>query len=402
MKRFVICLDGTWNNASKEKERTDGSKVFRPTNVLKMARATEKFDENGVLQITYYDAGVGAMNRAPNFRTKVVRFMDNKLGGGWGAGFEVNIEEAYTFLANNYDQGDEIFIFGFSRGASQARSLCTLIEWAGGFPAKSDVYYVPKIFTAFLEAQGEGDATALINGINEGKSKKKKPLEPFLVPNITFLGIWDTVLALGSRIQARNGSSKKEYHFHTPSTPPATVTTIRHGLAIDERRHDFQPEIFSGNGTCEDFEQRWFVGVHSNVGGGLMNDSLANCALRWMCKQAKAHGLALNDNYLKFYRGYGAGEASEKTNFYKVGDALMRPIRGFRGIRQMAKVPNSRLDKSVLDRLNADPADKNNDLEEAYRPENLLAYLAANPNYDSELSPDLLETIIQLRKKGVS
>ena len=402
MKRFVICLDGTWNNASKEKERTDGSKVFRPTNVLKMARATEKFDENGVLQITYYDAGVGAMNRALNFRTKVVRFMDNKLGGGWGAGFEVNIEEAYTFLANNYDRGDEIFIFGFSRGASQARSLCTLIEWAGGFPAKGDVYYLPKIFTAFLEAQGAGDATALIKGINEGKSKNKKPLEPFLVPNIAFLGIWDTVLALGSRIQARKGSSKKEYHFHTPSTPPATVTTIRHGLAIDERRHDFQPEIFSGNGTCEDFEQRWFVGVHSNVGGGLMNDSLANCALRWMCQQAKAHGLALNDNYLKFYRGYGAGEASEKTNFYKVGDALMRPIRGFRGIRQMAKVPDSKLDKSVLDRLNADPADKNNDLEEAYRPENLLAYLAANPNYDSELSPDLLETIIQLRKKGVS
>ena len=92
MKRFVICLDGTWNNASKEKERTDGSKVFRPTNVLKVARATEKFDSDGVLQITYYDAGVGAMNRAPNFRTKIVRFMDNKLGGGWGAGFEVNID----------------------------------------------------------------------------------------------------------------------------------------------------------------------------------------------------------------------------------------------------------------------------------------------------------------------
>ena len=402
MKRFVICLDGTWNNASKEKERTDGVKVFRPTNVLKMARATEKFDKNGDLQITYYDAGVGAMNRAPNFRTKVVRFVDNKLGGGWGAGFEVNIEEAYTFLANNYDQGDEIFIFGFSRGASQARSLCTLIEWAGGFPAKSDVYYIPKIFTAFLDTQGKGDATALIKGINERKHKNNKSLlEPFLVPNIAFLGIWDTVLALGSRIQARKGSSKKKYQFHTPSTPPGTVTTIRHGLAIDERRHDFQPEIFSGNGTCEDFEQRWFVGVHSNVGGGLMDDSLANCALRWMCKQAKARGLALNDNYLKFYRGYGAGKASEKANFYKVGDALMRPIRGFRGIRQLAKVPDSKLDKSVLDRLNADP-DKNRNLEEAYRPENLLAYLAANPDYDSELNPDLLETIIQLRKKGVS
>jgi len=403
MKRLVICLDGTWNNASKENERTDGSKVFRPTNVLKMARATKKFDDNGVLQITYYDAGVGAMNRAPNFRTKVVRFMDNKLGGGWGAGFEVNIEEAYTFLANNYDQGDEIFIFGFSRGASQARSLCTLIEWSGGFPAKSDVYYLPKIFTAFLEAQGKGDAMALIKGINDRKREKNKSLlEPFLVPNIAFLGVWDTVLALGSRIQARKGSCATKYQFHTPSTPPHTVTTIRHGLAIDERRHDFQPEIFSGSGACEDFEQRWFAGVHSNVGGGLMNDSLANCALRWMCQQAKASGLALNDNYLKFFRGYGAGEASEKTNFYKVGDALMRPVRGFRGIRQMAKVPGSRLDKSVLDRLNADPDDKKNALDEAYRPENLLAYLAANPDYDSELNPDLLKTIIQMRKKGVS
>ena len=397
MKRFVICLDGTWNNASKEKERTDGSKVFRPTNVLKMARATEKFDENGVLQITYYDAGVGAMNRAPNFRTKIVRFMDNKLGGGWGAGFEVNIEEAYTFLANNYDVGDEIFIFGFSRGASQARSLCTLIEWAGGFPAKNDVYYVPRIFTAFLETQGQGDASSMISGINKRRSERNDPpLEPFLVPNIAFLGVWDTVLALGSRIQAKEGSSKKTYRFHTPPIPASMVKTVRHGLAIDERRHDFQPEIFSGSGTCKDFEQRWFVGVHSNVGGGLMNDSLANCSLRWMCEQASASGLTLNADYLKFFRGYGAGKASEKTNFYKFGDALMRPVRGFHGIRQLAETPDSTLDKSVLDRLKADP-DKHKHLDEPYRPENLLAYLAANPDYDSELSPDLLETIKQHR-----
>lgn len=402
MKRFVICLDGTWNNASKENERTDGSKVFRPTNVLKMARATEKFDSNGVLQITYYDAGVGAMNRAPNFRTKMVRFMDNKLGGGWGAGFEVNIEEAYTFLANNYDAGDEIFIFGFSRGASQARSLCTLIEWAGGFPVKNDVYYVPRIFTAFLEARGQGDVSTMLKNINDRRLQRNAPpLEPFLVPNIAFLGVWDTVLALGSRVGAKEGSCSKKYQFHTPPLPAAMVQSVRQGLAIDERRHDFQPEIFSGCGTCQDFEQRWFAGVHSNVGGGLMNDSLANCALRWMCNEAKARGLALNDEYLKFFSGYGAGEASEKTNFYKLGDALMRPIRGFHGIRQMIGVPDSKLDQSVLDRLNADPADKRNALEKAYRPENLLAYLAANPDYDTELNQDLLETVIQLRKKGV-
>jgi hypothetical protein len=135
------------------------------------------------------------------------------------------------------------------------------------------------------------------------------------------------------------------------------VTTVRHGLAIDERRHDFQAEVFSGSGTCQDFEQRWFAGVHSNVGGGLMNDSLANCSLRWMCEQASARGLALNADYLKFFRCYGAGKASEKTNFYKFGDTLMRPVRGFRGIRQLVDAPGSTLDKSVLDRLNADPAE---------------------------------------------
>ncbi len=398
MKRFVICLDGTWNNASKENERDDGSKVFRPTNVLKMARATEKFDSNGNLQITYYDEGVGAMNRAPNFRTKMVRFFDNKLGGGWGAGFEVNIEEAYTFLANNYDHDDEVFIFGFSRGASQARSLCKLIEWAGGFPVKNDVYYVPRIVTAYLEAKGQGSVKTLIDTLNGRRlARNDQPLEPFLVPKMTFLGVWDTVLALGSRIEAREGSCDESLRFHTPSTPPRMLRSIRHALAIDERRHDFQPEIFDGPGECRDFEQRWFAGVHSNVGGGLMDDSLANCALLWMCEEAGAKGLAMNPDYLKFFRCYAAGKASGKTIFYKAGDALMRPIRGFHGIRQLTSAPGSTLDKSVLKRLNANPAEHKN-LAGPYRPENLLAYLAANPGYDHELNSDLLATVTQMRK----
>jgi hypothetical protein len=215
---------------------------------------------------------------------------------------------------------------------------------------------------------------------------------------MAFLGIWDTVLALGSRFQARDGSSGTAYQFHTPSTPPRTVTTIRHGLAIDEARHDFQPEIFSGNGTCQDFEQRWFAGVHSNVGGGLMDDSLANCALYWMCEQAVACGLALNKDYLSFFKRYPAGKASAKTNFYKLGDTLMQPVRGFHGIRQLAKAPGAKLDKSVLDRLNADPA-KHENLEKEYRPENLLAYLATTPDYDSELNPNLLATVNQIRRQ---
>lgn len=397
MKRLVICLDGTWNNASKENERDDGSRVFRPTNVLKLARATEKFDQHGNLQITYYDEGVGAMNRAPNFRTRMVRFFDNKLGGGWGAGFEVNIEEAYTFLAYNCDHDDEVFIFGFSRGASQARSLCNLIEWAGGFPTKNDVYYIPRIVSGYLESCAQGSVQPLVDGLNERRRQRNDPLlEPFIVPRIAFLGVWDTVLALGSRIRARGGSCDESLRFHTPSTPPRTVKTIRHALAIDERRHDFQPEIFSGPGECEDFEQRWFAGVHSNVGGGLLDDSLANCSLAWMVEQAEAQGLALNPGYLKFFRCYPAGKASKKTIFYQAGDALMRPIRGFHGIRQMTAAAGSTLDKSVFDRLNANPAEHKN-MDGPYRPENLLEYLVANPRYDGELNADLLAAVTQLR-----
>ena len=176
MKRFVVCLDGTWNNAATERERDDGERVFKPTDVLKVARAVKRADSNGTLQITYYDAGVGAMNRAPNFRTKVVRFFDNKLGGGWGAGFEVNIEEAYTFLANNYSTDDELFIFGFSRGSSQARSLVNLIGWVGGFPSKNDAYYIPKLFTQYLKGRGEGSGREFYdrqNARNRERSRKQ-------------------------------------------------------------------------------------------------------------------------------------------------------------------------------------------------------------------------------------
>ena len=136
----------------------------------------KRADSNGTLQITYYDAGVGAMNRAPNFRTKVVRFFDNKLGGGWGAGFEVNIEEAYTFLANNYSTDDELFIFGFSRGSSQARSLVNLIGWVGGFPSKNDAYYIPKLFTQYLKGRGEGSGREFYdrqNARNRERSRKQ-------------------------------------------------------------------------------------------------------------------------------------------------------------------------------------------------------------------------------------
>ena len=177
MKRFVICLDGTWNNASRAVERVDGSRVYRPTNVLKLARATRLSDARNVEQVTYYDAGVGTMNRAPDLGSSIVKFTENSLGGGWGSGFTVNIEEAYTFLANNYCADDEIFIFGFSRGAAQARSLVRLIEWFGGFPTKNDAYYTPRIFTRYLKQKGEPGESTLWEELNKRRADSTSVLQ---------------------------------------------------------------------------------------------------------------------------------------------------------------------------------------------------------------------------------
>jgi uncharacterized protein (DUF2235 family) len=398
MKRFVICLDGTWNNASREVVREEGSRVYRPTNVLKLARATLQEDSDGVLQVTYYDAGVGSMNRAPDFASRINKFVDNSLGGGWGAGFNTNIEEAYTFLANNYAKGDEIFVFGFSRGAAQARSLCRLIEWFGGFPSKNDVYYVPRIFSRYLNSKGDRAQATLWDELNARRAERgDRPLEPIQPGNIVFLGVWDTVLALGSRFTGGGRTTNKEKQFHTPAEPPEIVSNVRHAIAIDEARHDFQPEVFREDTQHPSLEQRWFAGVHSDVGGGLASDSLANCALRWIVSEAQDAGLGVRDEYLKFFRKYPQGAMSKKSTKYKIADALMRPVRGFNGVRKLTSPPGMTVDDSVFARLKSDHTG-HKDMSGPYRPKNLLTFLADQGEYDDNLSADALSAVKALRK----
>ena len=398
MKRFVVCLDGTWNNTSREVERKDGSRVYRPTNVLKLARSTTQRDPSGVSQITYYDAGVGAMNRAPDLGARIVRWVDNKVGGGWGAGFEVNIEEAYTFLANNYSKDDEIFIFGFSRGAAQARSLCRLIEWFGGFPTKNDAYYAPRMFDHYLANRGESKTPTLWEDLNDRRRKRgDPPLDPIVPATIVYLGVWDTVLALGSRFLAGGGTTRKQKQFHTPGEPPSIVRHVRHALAIDEQRHDFQPEVFRQDTGHTSLEQRWFAGVHSNVGGGLTSDGLANCALRWIFDKAVAAGLDVRKEYLQFFEEFPEDTAPGKSMGFAVADTFLRPIRGFNGVRDLRTPKGMTLDPTVFDRLNAN-LNESDKLPEAYRPGNLLHYLAEHDEHDAKLGPDALADVKKIRK----
>ncbi|MEM8651645.1 MAG: DUF2235 domain-containing protein, partial [Pseudomonadota bacterium] len=112
--RLIVSLDGTWNSVFKKLEREDKTTVLKPANPLKVARAVLPIDpDNGSSQITYYDSGVGALGLYPGLSNKLLNFADNKLGGGWGAGFESNVEQAVTFLSHNYTEGVSVFVFGF-------------------------------------------------------------------------------------------------------------------------------------------------------------------------------------------------------------------------------------------------------------------------------------------------
>ena len=184
-------------------------------------------------QVTYYDTGVGSMNRAPNGAARVVQITDNVLGGALGAGFEINIEETYTFLANNWSEGDELFVFGFSRGAAQARSLCRLIGWVGGFPVKADAYYVPRLYTDYLENCGRGSGASRWEERNQRRRQSGRNLLSAIVPaRVRYLGVWDTVLALGSRFRLRGRPRSEKVSFHTPAAPPDTDRPWKQAIAL--------------------------------------------------------------------------------------------------------------------------------------------------------------------------
>lgn len=127
-EKIIVCCDGTWNRP--EKKIKGGGR----TNILNIVRAIEPSDSNGKNQIVYYDQGIGTGG-----------FFDRIIGGATGKGISNNIKEAYRFLANNYDENDEIYCFGFSRGAYTVRSLGGLIATIGILP-KSDMDKLTMIY----------------------------------------------------------------------------------------------------------------------------------------------------------------------------------------------------------------------------------------------------------------
>ena len=291
-KKIILLSDGTGNSAAQ---------VWR-TNVWRMFQA---IDLKGNKQIAAYDDGVGTSSFLPLAI----------LGGAFGVGLQRNVIELYKFLCRNYQSGDQIYGFGFSRGAFTIRILIGLVLNQGlvNFADEAELHrnatiayraYRHERFSPWNLQYPFRLVVVLYDRWVRKYRAKQRP-----ITQIEFLGLWDTVAAYGLPIvEMTRGVDKWLWPLALPDHEFNTdIKKARHALAVDEERQTFYPVLWNETATNtkpsgerrstegEQLLQVWFSGVHSNVGGGYPDDAMANVSLAWMLAEAKATGLVFKD-----------------------------------------------------------------------------------------------------------
>jgi len=357
VKRLIVCCDGTWNRP----DHIDQG-VAAPTNVAKISLALADEDDAGNPQLFYYQAGVGTRRR------------ERLLGGGFGVGLSRNVQECYRFLVDNYERGDKLYFFGFSRGAFTARSTVGLVRNSG--------ILRPGNRTRIREAYAlyrNPDKDSEPRGIAAELFRRTYSHSEIYVD---FVGVWDTVGALGIPIDGfRPPMLSRLWTFHD-TTLSRYVLNAYHAIAIDERRRPFRPTIWVKKDDAQDqtLEQVWFAGVHCDIGGGYRDPGLSEIPLLWMAEKARRCGLAFKPDHLVVNKtgldpearragmhvvpDYGAALHNSRTRFYRLLSAYDRRLAGDEG----AEVDGGALASSAKTR---------HDTDGGYRPPGLPERLAA-------------------------
>ncbi|MEO7072538.1 MAG: DUF2235 domain-containing protein [Rhodanobacter sp.] len=288
-RRLVLFFDGTW------------SKPESNTNVERLRLLVASHDTSGVEQVVNYVAGVG-----------VKAGLTHLLGGAFGLGLADNVRDGYRWLCNNWRAGDELYLFGFSRGAYTARSVggmickCGLLRGDGVTPvSKRDVAGAYDFYRDVTHKPGDPVAVAY-------------RAQHSVAIDIHFIGVWDTVGSLGIPDMASwFPYARARYQFHDTELS-RIVKYAYQALALDEHRADFAPTLWTRNpftlqpgesltskkaGQIE-IEQRWFIGAHGDVGGGneadgagRKPDPLPDLPLAWLQRKAMDCGLACNKTF---------------------------------------------------------------------------------------------------------
>ena len=319
-KTIVLLADGTGNSAAK---------LFK-TNVWRLYKALDLSDPPPAgqqRQIAYYHDGVGTST----FKPLAI------LGGVFGVGLKRNVMDMYVFLCRNYEKGDRIYVYGFSRGAFTARVLASLITTqgilslpdrrraaslrAGCLPALPAALQAPD-----LRPQGqdrrhqnpEGTKVGLVDVLRDLRDAVIRTWRKFrgsrqyddvrksnTQTNIDFVGVWDTVAAYGLPIdELTRGIDDWVWPLSMPNFALSPkVLQARHALSLDDERDTFHPLLWDevaeekmiagGEAKKGRLQQVWFAGMHSNVGGGYADDSLSYGALEWMMNESAGGRAAL-------------------------------------------------------------------------------------------------------------
>ena len=316
-KNIILCCDGTGNEVAGDL-----------TNVLKLFRISRK----SASQRVFYDPGVGTIGNQ-NAWTRLQQRAQGIFGLATGAGLDNRILEAYRFLATHFNDGDHVFLFGFSRGAYTVRVLAGLIHMVG-LLEPDQLNIADYALTAYKRASEENDFHIAWDFARTVGSRRV---------TIHFMGLWDTVASLIVPRPDRlylPGSAYLPYTARNPS-----VRTVRHAMAIDERRRMFRlnrwsdPQPFISNPFAkppvslpQDIQQKWFAGVHSDIGGGYaeVESALSKFPLIWMIDEAVAHGLQITEATFE-HLAPRAAEATPPTSYVAADPAgtLHRSLRSF-------------------------------------------------------------------------
>lgn len=278
-KRIVVCCDGTWQDGIIVKER------WKYTNILKLSRALNHVDVRGevpVPQIVFYQNGIGS---SPNFYSEYVQ-------GATGSSLGEKIQEAYAFVAQNYSPGDEIFLFGFSRGAYTARMVAMLIGVIGMLD-KTNMDHFGEIFVTCQKLGRTTDAAeiarlkAQLESWNSPASDGKGRTKLASNTSIKCVGVFDTVGSVGLPEEITHKSPSTTSIFGFPNTRLGDhIERAYQALAINETRVDFDCTKFeqteSGRRKGQILKQCWFAGSHSDIGGGWHEHDLSDLTLTWM------------------------------------------------------------------------------------------------------------------------
>jgi uncharacterized protein (DUF2235 family) len=308
MRNIIICCDGTGNEISEN-----------ISNVLKLYRCLRKTEKTQPRQLVFYDPGVGTLER-PDPWHKLKQDFNAILGLATGYGLDDNVLAAYAFLVHNYQAGDQIYLFGFSRGAYTVRVLAGLIHKIGlispeqvNLAGSGLIAYkqfssdeAPKLrakFKSAIDAVAAEDTlpqTAFDNAAQFARITSTR------WPTIRFVGVWDTVASvIVPRADRFYWPSLEELAF-TLLNP--SVQTFRQAISMDERRCMFRlkkwddPQTFKHNrfndahAEPQDILQVWFAGVHGDIGGGYpeKESGLSKYPLLWMIDEATKCGLQVN------------------------------------------------------------------------------------------------------------